>query len=118
MCANAAWAAFSASMVSSFPRRRRSNVTGGHLQHLDPGGVQVPHQPGAVGAGAFHPDPGDVTVRAHPPQHRPVPRPGRRERRGGNNFVTGIDDCGYVEILVGVHPTNNHRRRSGVTGRV
>ena len=43
-----------------------------HLHNGDALGAQVPGQPGAVGSGAFHPDPLELTVPAQPSQQLTV----------------------------------------------
>lgn len=84
------------------------------FEDLDPGLVEVAHNPGPVGAGALDADPGDVAVGAHPPQHCPVPGAGGGECLGRDDPVVGIDDRGYVQVLVGVDAADHDRRRGCV----
>jgi len=82
----------------------------GDFQDLDTGGLEEAQQARAVGAGAFHAHAADVADGAHPGQHRPVAGPGGGKELHSQNPVAAVDDRGDVQVLVGVHTTDDDRR--------
>ena len=67
-------------------------------------------QTGAVGAGAFHPDPVNHSKRAQPRQQRVMARRCCRERPHGQQPTNRVDRSSDMHIEMRVDTTNNRAR--------
>jgi hypothetical protein len=80
------------------------------LQHLHAVVEQEPGQPGAVGAGAFHPDRAEPPVATQPPQQLAVAVGVGAELGVGQQPAVLVDDGGVVGAAVGVDPADDNPR--------
>ena len=80
------------------------------LDHLDPSGHHRPRQPGAIGAGAFDPDPGHRPEALEPVEQLGVAGRCRRERRGPQQGAELVERGGDVNVRVGVDAPGDRAR--------
>ena len=81
-----------------------------HLDHRHPRCPQRPGQPGAIGAGAFHPDPAQRAERTQPGVQLGEPGSGRGERLDAEHAAVGVQRGGDMNIQMGVHPAGDRAR--------
>jgi hypothetical protein len=88
------------------------------LDQLHPRGLQVMRQPGTVGPGALHPDPGQRPEATQPTQQPRVAGRGGRELPVPQQPAGEVQDSGSVGVAVRVHPTGHLPTGQLPTGRV
>ena len=86
------------------------------VHDLDPLAGEVPGEPGAVAAGALHPDTDKFTVAAHPAEQLPVAGCRRLERRDVVYAAGLVDHRGDMKVLVGVDAAVDAGLRFGHAG--
>jgi hypothetical protein len=72
------------------------------LDDLDAGGIQVPGQPGAIGARALHADPGHLTEGTHPGQQLSIAGSAGRKRLDAQQAADIVQGRGDMDVQVGV----------------
>ena len=77
------------------------------LDYGDACGAEMAGEPGAVGAGALHPDAGQRPERAHPAQHLLIAACVGVEAGGAQQPRRGVYDRGDMGVFVGVDPAED-----------
>src|SRR5688572_16173860 len=80
------------------------------LDHFDPGALQKPGQPGAVGAGALDPDPGQLAEAGEPVVQVSVAGGCRRKRLDTQHTAVAVQSRRDMHIEVRVDTTGDRTR--------
>jgi hypothetical protein len=85
-------------------------VRAGDFEHRDAGDGEVARQAGAEAAGLLDANPDELTVAAHPREHRSIAGAGCRERAGAEDLAMCVDDRSVVQVQVRVDATDDRSR--------
>jgi len=78
--------------------------------HFDTLSAQVAGQPGPIGTGTLNAHLGQLAERAQSGEKLPIALGGGAEAGRVEDLALLVDDGGYVDVLVGVHPADDNLR--------